>query len=223
MIQNRINDIGGIIFDFDFTLADSSKGVVKCVNYALKKLNFSEFADEEIKKTIGLSLDQTFIKLAGKLYLDKIEKFKYYFIEKADDVMTNNTKLFTETPSVIKFLHSKSIKLGIVSTKFRYRIINILSREALLGYFDVIIGGEDVQSLKPNPIGLLEAIKVLNLSISQIIYIGDSVVDAETARRAGVSFVAVLSGVTPRKMFSRYQVREFLNNISELPKLLCIT
>jgi phosphoglycolate phosphatase len=223
VIQNRINDIGGIIFDFDFTLADSSKGVVKCVNYALKKLNFSEFADEEIKKTIGLSLDQTFIKLTGKLYLDKIEKFKYHFIEKADEVMTNNTKLFTETPSVIKFLHSKSIKLGIVSTKFRYRIKNILSREALLDYFDVIIGGEDVQSLKPNPIGLLEAIKELNLSISQIIYIGDSVIDAETARRGGISFVAVLSGVTPRKMFSRYQVREYLNNISELPKLLCIT
>lgn len=222
MIQNRFNDIRGIIFDFDFTLADSSKGVVKCVNYALKKLNFSEFADEEIKKTIGLTLDQTFVKLAGEPHLDKIEKFKYYFIEKADEVMTNNTILFTETPSVIKFLHSKSIKLGIVSTKFRYRIVNILSREALLDYFKVIIGGEDVQTLKPNPIGLLEAIKKLNLSVSQIIYIGDSVTDAETARRAGVSFMAVLSGVTFRNDFKNYPVTKFLNDLSEILKLLCI-
>jgi len=222
VIQNRFNDIRGIIFDFDFTLADSSKGVVKCVNYALKKLNFSEFADEEIKKTIGLTLDQTFVKLAGEPHLDKIEKFKYYFIEKADEVMTNNTILFTETPSVIKFLHSKSIKLGIVSTKFRYRIVNILSREALLDYFEVIIGGEDVQTLKPNPIGLLEAIKKLNLSVSQIIYIGDSVTDAETARRAGVSFMAVLSGVTFRNDFKNYPVTKFLNDLSEILKLLCI-
>jgi len=222
VIQNRFNDIRGIIFDFDFTLADSSKGVVKCVNYALKKLNFSEFADEEIKKTIGLTLDQTFVKLAGEPHLDKIEKFKYYFIEKADEVMTNNTILFTETPSVIKFLHSKSIKLGIVSTKFRYRIVNTLSREALLDYFEVIIGGEDVQTLKPNPIGLLEAIKKLNLSVSQIIYIGDSVTDAETARRAGVSFMAVLSGVTFRNDFKNYPVTKFLNDLSEILKLLCI-
>jgi len=223
VIQNRFHDIGGIIFDFDFTLADSSKGVVKCVNYALKELNFSEFADEEIKKTIGLTLDQTFVKLAGKTHLDKLEGFKYYFIEKADEIMTNNTKLFTETPNVIKFLHSKSIKLGIVSTKFRYRIVNILSREALLDYFEVIIGGEDVQALKPNPIGLLEAIKNLNLSVSQIIYVGDSVTDAETARRAGVSFMAVLSGVTFRNDFKNYPVTKFLNDLSEIPKLLCIT
>ena len=69
---------------------------------------------------------------------------------------------------------------------------------------------------------MLLAVKKLDLTSSEVIYIGDSIIDAETANRAGISFIAVLSGVTPRIVFNRYQVREILSNISELPNLLCI-
>jgi phosphoglycolate phosphatase len=190
------------------------------VNYALKKLGFTESSDEKIKKTIGLTLEQSFTSLVGKHHFDKTEKFRYYFIEKADEVMADLTKMFIETSSVIKFLHSRGIKLGIVSTKFRYRITNILKREDLFKYFDVIIGGEDVKECKPNPRGLLEAIKKLNLSISQTIYVGDSSTDAEAALRAGVSFVAVLSGVTLQNDFIDYSVIQFVKSVSEIPRLL---
>ncbi len=220
--KNEIKGIKGVIFDFDFTLADSSKGVVKCVNYALKELGFAEFTKNDIIKTIGLTLEHTFINLVGEQHVDKTEKFKYFFIKKADEIMADFTILFTETPDVIKGLYNNGFKLGIVSTKFRYRIKAILSRENLLDYFEVIVGGEDVQMLKPDPFGLLLAVKKLNLPISKVIYIGDSTIDAETANRADISFIAVLSGVTPRKVFSRYQVREFLNNLSDLPNILYI-
>jgi len=219
-LKNGIKDIKGIIFDFDFTLADSSKGVIGCINYAVKKLGFTQFSDEKIKKTIGLTLKQSFMSLVGKEHLDKTEKFKYYFIEKADEIMTDFTELFMETSSVIRLLHSKGIKLGIVSTKFRYRIIEILERENLLEFFEVIIGGEDVQERKPDPKGLLEAIKKLNLAISQTIYVGDSLTDAETAYRAGVSFIAVLTGVTLQNDFKIYPVIQFVENVSEIPRLL---
>lgn len=223
MPKNKLKGIRGVIFDFDFTLADSSKGVVKCVNNALKKLGFAEFPEKEITKTIGLTLEHTFTKLLGEQHIDKIEKFKYFFIKKADEIMADLTKLFTETSGIIKRLYDKGFKLGIVSTKFRYRIEAILNRENLLDFFGVIVGGEDVSTLKPNPFGLLLAVKKLNLTSSEVIYIGDSIIDAETANRAEISFIAVLSGVTPRIVFNRYQVREILNNISELPNLLCIT
>lgn len=134
--------------------------------------------------------------------------------------MVDFTTLFSNTPSVIKELYDKGIKLGIVSTKFRYRIEAILNRENLLSFFGVIIGGEDVSNLKPDPSGLLLAIKKLDLNPSEVIYIGDSTTDAQTAYRAGISFIAVLSGVTPRTAFNQSQVIEFLKNISALPDKL---
>ena len=134
--------------------------------------------------------------------------------------MADLTVLFTETPVVIQILYEKGIKLGIVSTKFRYRIETILRRENLLDFFEVIVGGEDVSTLKPNPFGLLLAVKKLNLQSSEVIYVGDSIIDGETANRAGISFIAILSGVTPQIAFNRYKVRDFLKNISELPNIL---
>ncbi|MFW9877469.1 MAG: HAD family hydrolase [Candidatus Thorarchaeota archaeon] len=221
-IQNRVNNIRGIIFDFDFTLADSSKGVLECVNYALHELGFRKFPEKKISKTIGLTLEHTLTKLVGEEHRDKTEKFKHFFIKKADEVMADLTLLFTETPKVIKKLYDKGFKLGVVSTKFRYRIETILRRENLLNFFEVIVGGEDVSILKPNPSGLLLAVKKLNLRSSEVIYIGDSTIDAETAKRASISFIAVLSGVTPRDAFSGSQVRDFIKNISELPHILDI-
>lgn len=213
-------DTKGIIFDFDFTLADSSRGVVECVNYALKELGFPEVGEKEIYITIGLTLEHTFIKLVGKNYVDKTEEFKNLFIKRADEVMADLTILLNETPSIIKTLYKKQIKLAIVSTKFRYRIEAILQRENLLNFFDVIIGGEDVSCLKPDPTGLNLAIEKLELNSSEVFYIGDSITDAETANRANISFIAVLSGVTSRIAFDHFQVKEFLNNISELPDKL---
>lgn len=196
--------------------------MIECVNYALGKLYFPEVSEKEINKTIGLTLDNTFMKLSGNEHSDKIEKFKRYFIEKADEVMTDLTALYTEAPMVIRLLNKNGIKLGIVSTKFRYRIKSILRRENLLDFFKVIIGGEDVQKLKPHPFGLLLAVEKLNLHIPEVVYVGDSITDSEAAYRAGIFFIAVLSGVTPQNMFKQSQVDVFIENISNLPNLLGI-
>ena len=55
-----------IFFDFDYTLADSSRGAVKCINFALTNLGFPAVTEEEACKTIGLSLPDTLTLLAGK-------------------------------------------------------------------------------------------------------------------------------------------------------------
>ncbi|MFX1281961.1 MAG: HAD family hydrolase [Promethearchaeota archaeon] len=210
----------GVIFDFDFTLADSSRGVVECVNYAMNELGFSKFAEEEIFQTIGLTLEDTFLKLVGENFVGKAEEFKHLFIKRADDVMADLTVLFDKTPSVIKKLSERNLKLGIVSTKFRYRIEHILERDNLLEYFNVIIGGEDIPNLKPDPSGLLLAVKYLNLDSTEVIYIGDSIIDAQTAINANIRFIAVLSGVTSKKDFNELRVIRFLNSVAELPSVL---
>jgi len=162
------------------------------------------------------------LNLVGNHHSDKTKEFKSYFIEKANEVMSDLTELFKETPKVIKLLNRNNFKLGIVSTKYRFRIETILRRENILNLFEVIIGGEDVRELKPNPFGLILATKKLNLLPSDVVYIGDTTIDAETAYRAGVSFLAILSGVTLRCAFKGFQVKHFLENISAIPPLLGI-
>ena len=80
-----------IIFDFDYTLADSSIGAMKCICYALKKLDIEIMDENEIKKTIGMSLFDTYTYLTGDNNKSAAKLFSEYFVERADQIMTSNT------------------------------------------------------------------------------------------------------------------------------------
>lgn len=68
-----------VIFDFDYTLTDSSEGAVRCINYALEKLDLPAASKIASKKTIGLSLKDTFYRLVDTRYRNRVDDFSRYF------------------------------------------------------------------------------------------------------------------------------------------------
>lgn len=205
-----------VIFDFDYTLADSSKGVYQCINYALERLGFSKVSYSKSCKTIGLSLENTFISLTDNSEIEKIEQFKKIFVHHADKVMTNNTFIYKYVPKTVNYLKGLGMKLGITSTKFRYRICQILNNNNLISLFDFIIGGEDVSSQKPNPEGVYKIIETIKVDKNECVYIGDSIVDAETAKNADISYIAVLTGTTKKEDLINYRPVLIISRIDEL-------
>lgn len=193
-----------IIFDFDYTLGDSTNGIALSINYALEKLGYKREELETIKKTIGLSLKDTYRALTQMDNLEEAELFSQLFKEKADQVMVENTQLYKGVKKVLGNLHEKGYKIAIVTTKFHYRIEQILTKFDATKWIDLIVGGEDVKEAKPNPEGLLYAITRLQVERDEILYVGDSLVDAKTAQNAGVDFAAVLTGTTTREEFDDF-------------------
>ena len=209
-----------VVFDFDYTLADSTTGVVDCVNYALQKMGLPPAEVGAIQALIGVSLPETFARLAGHHLRERSEEFKRLFVERGDEVMVRGVRLFDRVEPTIEQLLAMGMTLGILSGKFRYRIEEVLRRDGLERAFAIIVGGEDVSDHKPDPSGLNLAIAALGRSRPEVLYVGDSTVDAETARRAGVPFVALLTGVTPRVAFSNYPAHAILEDLDPLPDWL---
>ena len=216
----KTNGFGAVVFDFDYTLADSSHGVIECINFALGEMGLDHVSYEAACRTIGLSLSATFLALGEHHEPHRCNEFHQLFIRRADDVMVNLTNLYDSVPATIDVLRQRGLRLGIVSTKYRRRINEVLIREALLDRFQIVIGGEDVEEHKPHPQGLLRAIDELKCPTPSVLYVGDSVVDAEVARRAGVPLVVVLTGTTSRDEFDNYDPLAMLDSISELPEFL---
>jgi len=213
-------DFQTVLFDFDYTLVDSSRPVFECINFALDGLGLPTASYEEICRTIGLSLPDALAQLAGEKHRYLSDDFLKLFLEMADQVMVEKTVLFDKVPETMAKLKAQGQSIGIVSTKYRYRIEAILDRHNCRDVFDVIIGGEDVEEHKPDPRGLLAALDALNTSGTDCLYVGDSVVDAKTAERADVDFIATLTGVTAETDFNGYPALGIINHISELPGLL---
>jgi len=216
-MKNRLETV---IFDFDYTLANSSRAVVECANFALETLGLPRVSAELIYRTIGLPLSEMFRKLAGEQHKDSCDEFIRLFYERADDVMVDWTVVLESVPRTVGILKGCGLSLGIVSTKLRLKIEAILRRENLLESLEAIVGGEDVSEYKPNPEGLLKLIHRLDSSSARCLYVGDSITDAKTAMRAQVPFVAVLTGVTPRDDFRSYPVYGIVEDLSELPALI---
>jgi len=209
-----------ILFDFDYTLADSSAAVVECVNFALRSMALPEAEPAQIRRTIGLSLPEAFLRLAGASQKDRTQEFRRFFRQRSDQVMVDWTELFEFVPGTVRSLHEAGKTLGIVSTKFRCRIEAVLRREGLARRFEVVVGGEDVQEFKPDPQGLLMALSKLECTRREALFVGDSLADAEAAQRAGLDFLAVLSGTTPREDLAAFRPVEILPSVRELPEAL---
>ncbi len=171
---------------------------------------------EASHRTIGLHLDQAFVRLAGERHAGRRDDFKRHFGRRADQVMNEMTVLFETVPEAVRRLQGEGKKLAIVSTKYRSRISEFLQREGLLEAFEVIVGGEDVLRHKPDPEGLQLAVERLGCRLQDALYVGDSVVDAEAAQQAGVSFAAVLSGVTRREEFDAFPSAAVVENLRQL-------
>ncbi len=172
------------LFDFDYTLADSSRGIVTCFRNVLTRHGYTEVTDDDIKRTIGKTLEDSFSILTGVTDAGQLAGFKAEYRKEADTHMTVNTVLFLETKSVLTALKDSGARIGIISTKYRFRIKELLNQHFPEDFMDIIVGGEDVKAAKPSPEGLLLAIKRLHVSKAETLYIGDSTVDAETAQQA---------------------------------------
>lgn len=209
-----------VLMDFDYTLGDSTKGIVLSANAALEKMGLATQTEEDVRRTVGLSLRDTYRALTGDGNRQAAESFAAFFREKADQVMAGSATLYPSVPPLLEALRAAEIRTGIVTTKFRYRILQILGRYGMTDSVDCIVGAEDVKEEKPDPEGLLLAIERLGVRKDETLYVGDSAVDAAAAERAGVDFAGVLTGTTPEKALRGKTCVWIAEDVGELEKVL---
>ncbi|MCI9530341.1 MAG: HAD-IA family hydrolase [Lachnospiraceae bacterium] len=205
-----------VIFDFDYTLGDSTEGIIESANYGLKAAGQEEAGREAIRKTIGLSLKEAYVALTGDGSEEKAALFDRCFKEKADQVMVQNSRLYPGVLALLGRLKQQGIRIGIVTTKFHYRIDAILEKCQGAAYIDSIVGGEDVSSPKPDPEGVLSLLGLWGLKGEEVLYVGDSVVDAKTAQAAGVAFAGVTTGTTAEEELRQYPCVGVYHDLGEL-------
>ena len=205
-----------ISFDFDYTLADSSEGAVICAKYALRSMEKPECSDAEIKKTIGLNLDETYKQLVGYYCDDDLTTFSSLFLRKADEVVVDCIKFYKSTKDSLVELKENGHYISIVSTKYTKRIMEASERDGLVDLIDEVIGGDKVKDSKPSPEGLNMAIRTSKIDKKHTLYVGDSKSDGLAARAAGIGFIAVLTGMTARDDLNRFNPIEVIDDLREL-------
>lgn len=205
-----------LIFDFDYTLGDGTDAITTCFQYGISQVGFKEPDRESVRYTIGMTLANAFKKLTGETDEALIERFETLYKQKADEILVEGTEVYPYALTMLKELSTMGVAIGIVSTKFRFRVRDILAKYDMDLLPAVIVGGDDVKAKKPDPEGLFKAIEAIGVSLEEALYVGDHVIDAEAASRAGVDFAAVLTGTNTREEFEQYPYKYIEANVGTL-------
>lgn len=189
-----------IIFDLDGTIVDTCEDITRALNFCLRKYGISEFTKNEVKNMIGEGVKRFIEKALEKRGLSKdlLEDILDCFIGYYNEHIADYTKPY---PGVIETLEKlQGIKKAIISNKLTTLSVKTLIDTGLINYFDFVAGNDFFSEQKPSPLPLLETIERFKSKKENTLIVGDSNIDIEAGKSAGIKTVAVTYGYRERNL-----------------------
>jgi len=187
-----------ILFDLDGTLIDSTEAILYSFKKAYEKFGLEAPKKEDILPQIGHPLFGMFINLGVES--SRGEDFVLAYKKVYATVHTQKTKLLPQAKEAVEFAYKSGAKLGIVTTKTGKYSKELLEYFGILHYFDALVGSEDVKRHKPHPEPIERALELMSVAKSDnITMIGDTCMDMQASKNAGVTGIAVPFKYTPLK------------------------
>ena len=187
-------------FDLDGTLLDTAPDFLYAVNLLRKKYNFGEADYEQVRSRVSqgaASLAAYALNLQGESN-QIIESHRQELLDIYEDCCLTNTEIFDGVEELLNELNEKKIKWGIVTNKPRRFAEGIVQNK--LGKFTppFLICPDDVGVRKPEPDGLIHALKLSVSKPENSIYIGDHQIDIKAGERANMLTGAAAYGYIPQ-------------------------
>ena len=188
-----------IIFDLDGTLIDSLEDIAVCMNKVLEELNLPIHKIDDYKYFVGSGVDV----LVNNALKDSSQEIKNEVLERFkkeyDQQLHAKTKPYAGIYELLDELKKLDYNLAVLSNKphdFTVAYINYLFKDY---NFKEVHGQKKEVPRKPDPIGAINIAKALNIPCSEIFFVGDTMVDMQTAKSANMKAIGVLWGFRDEK------------------------
>lgn len=205
----------GIIFDLDGTTINTSKDLAASVNYALKKNGFEELSVEEIIACTGngqKKLIERVLKDQPRSVVDKVYKDfeRYYLIHPYDF-----SEPYDGVVETLKVLKEKNYKLCLISNKDN-DVVQELIEHFFPGIFDFVTGSYPGIPLKPDPTLTYLAMTKVELETDDMVFVGDTLVDYETAQNIRMTSIILTSGFSSKEKIEERGVPIMIEKFKDL-------
>lgn len=177
------------LFDFDNTLFDTRCGIEAILREALPVLGV-EYGPDSFDECLGLTMDQVYDRYMGD-DRSRYRDFERSFMSVVMSDAYMGAPPFPETACVLESLRARGKRIGVVSGKKAYKIVNLLRANGLDGYPETVVGFDETDRHKPLPDPILKGMSSFDVPKDETVYVGDSPNDALAAEAAGVDCVIV--------------------------------
>ena len=206
------------IFDLDGTLLDTLDDLAAAVNYALRCYGMPEHSRDDVRRFVGNGVRLLMIRAIpggeqNPRFEEVFDTFRQYYLEHSLDT----TRPYDGIQETLMALKERGCRLAVVSNKF-YVATQELCRHFFADTIEVAVGEHEAEGIrkKPAPDTVNEALSQLGVDRRDAVYVGDSDVDLQTARNAGLPCISVLWGFRDKDFLMANGATTFITSPEEL-------
>ena len=214
-----------IIFDLDGTLLNTIDDLGYACNYALERTGYPTYPIEAYPAKVGNGINNLILRALpeSERTEENVLRVREYFVPYYNEHNCDFTRPYEGIPEVLAALKAQGHQLAVASNKYQAATEKIVTH-FFPDVFDVILGEREGIERKPNPQIVFDIIDRLRLTEDrpatpdrlQTLYIGDSLVDFETAKNANVPFVACSWGFVAREKLVEAGIAHIIDKPKEI-------
>ena len=175
------------VFDLDGTLIDSRRDLADSANSMLAAYGASALAEERIASMVGAGAPTLVKRVLTAAGVDApLDEALARFLSAYDERLTHHTRPYDGIPILLEDLQSRGTSMALLTNKPMDQSVRILDAFGLAKYFPRIVGGDGPWPRKPAPEGMQFLMRDAAARAEDTVLIGDSSIDLQTSRNAGV-------------------------------------
>ena len=208
-----------IIFDLDGTLLNTIDDLGYACNYALEKTGYPTFPISAYPAKVGNGINNLIRRALPDTERseENIQRVRAHFVPYYNEHNCDYTRPYDGMPELLRELKAHGHRLAVASNKYQAATEKIVNH-FFPSVFDFILGEREGVERKPNPqivYDILERLRDTGYGV-RVLYVGDSLVDYETAKNANVPFVACSWGFVPREKLTVAGIEHIIDRPAEL-------
>lgn len=218
--------VAAVLFDLDGTLLDTAADIALALNRALAEQRLPPLPEEEVRQLIGRGaptlIERAVVRVAGHGAADVhslLASFSFHY-DRMHERDEDRARAFPGVAEGLASIRALGLRVAVVTNKSRHAAASLLQRLGLSQWIEVIVGGDSCQHRKPHPQPLLIACEALEVTPAQTLMVGDSTIDVQAARAAGMRIVCVPYGYNEGGDPRTLPCDAFVETLGELPALL---
>lgn len=193
MSNANLARLRAFVFDLDGTLIDSKMDLVHAVNAMLRATGRPEQGTERVASYIGHGAPQLIASVLGPASTEEERREALaVFLTEYEKRMLELTRAYPGVEEGLRAL--EGFPMAVLTNKPLKMAVEVLQGLALADFFDAVYGGDSFEKKKPDPEGALTIVKRFGVTPEEAAMVGDSDVDVQTARNAGMRSVGVKYG-----------------------------
>ncbi len=183
-----------LIFDLDGTLVDTKADLAAATNHVLASFGLPQLASAQVSDYVGHGARVLVERALGPANAGLVSRGFALFMEYYGAHLLDQTRPYAGIEPFLATAHARGLSLSVLTNKPEALSRAIVAGLGLASYFTAIVGGDTLPAKKPDPQGIAYLQRLTGIDLAETLLIGDSRIDVETGRAAGVATCGVTWG-----------------------------